>query len=103
MQKICKTLNKQYYATDHKNNSTYTGFYNDELKTLLEDRISTLNLNDPLVGKHKQTIQDQLTKIFNKYFNQGLEKDDRKNRVVTHTHLHLTWLSREHLFTLYRS
>lgn len=74
--------------TDHKNSSTYTGFYNNELKKLLTNRIKNININDRIVDKHKQTIQDQLTKIFNIYFNQGLEKDDRKNRVVTHTLRH---------------
>ncbi|WP_157352974.1 tyrosine-type recombinase/integrase [Aliarcobacter butzleri] len=31
---------------------------------------------------------DRLTKIYNKYFNVGLERNDRKNRVVTHTLRH---------------
>lgn len=30
----------------HKNNSTYLGFYNNELKYLLENRIKNLNVND---------------------------------------------------------
>jgi site-specific recombinase XerD len=33
-------------------------------------------------------IQDRLRKIFKTYFNQGLENDDRKNRVVVHTLRH---------------
>lgn len=74
--------------TDHKNSSTYTGFYNDELKSLLQHRIDNLHSNDKIINKHKQTIQDQLTKIFTEHFNHGLEKDDRKNRVVTHTLRH---------------
>ncbi|MEA3354816.1 MAG: site-specific integrase [Campylobacterota bacterium] len=73
---------------DHKNNSTYFGFYNDNLRTLLENRMKYMNINDRIISRHKQTIQDQLTKIYNEYFNQGLEKDDRKNRVVTHTLRH---------------
>jgi integrase len=73
---------------DHKNNSSYTGFYDDELKELLRTRMNNINVNDKLIGKSRQVIQDRLTKIYNKYFNQGLEKDDRKNRVVTHTLRH---------------
>lgn len=73
---------------DHKNSTSYTAFYNDELKLLLQQRVQNLNSNDKIIGKHKQTIQDQLTKIFNDKFNIGLDKDDRKNRVVTHTLRH---------------
>jgi integrase len=73
---------------DHKNNSTYLGFFNDELKYLLQKRIENLNANDPIIDRGQQVIQDRLTKIYNKHFNIGLDKDDRKNRVVTHTLRH---------------
>jgi integrase len=73
---------------DHKNNTTYLGFYNDELKSLLQKRIEKLNINEPIINRGQQVIQDRLTKIYNKYFNIGLENDDRKNRVVTHTLRH---------------
>ena len=73
---------------DHKNNSTYLGFFNNELKFLLEKRIKNLNANDFIIDRGKQVIQDRLTKIYNKYFNIGLANDDRKNRVVTHTLRH---------------
>lgn len=73
---------------DHKNNSTYLGFYNDELKSLLKKRIEKFNMNDPIIDRGKQVIQDRLTKIYNKHFNIGLKIDDRKNRVVTHTLRH---------------
>lgn len=73
---------------DHKNNSTYTGFYNDELKNLLIQRMAQINANDRLIDRGKQVIQDRLTKIYNKFFNLGLDKNDRKNRVVTHTLRH---------------
>lgn len=73
---------------DHKNNSTYLGFFNDELKYLLQKRILKLNTNDPIIDRGQQIIQDRLTKIYNKYFNVGLANDDRKNRVVTHTLRH---------------
>lgn len=73
---------------DHKNNSTYLGFYNDELKYLLKKRIEKLNANDFIIDRGEQVIKDRLTKIYNKYFNVGLANDDRKNRVVTHTLRH---------------
>ena len=73
---------------DHKNNSTYLGFFNNELKYILQDRIKDLNINDKIIDRGKQVIQDRLTKIYNKHFNIGLEKNDRKNRVVTHTLRH---------------
>ena len=73
---------------DHKNNTTYLGFYNDELKYLLKKRIEKLNVNDFIIDRGEQVIKDRLTKIYNKYFNIGLANDDRKNRVVTHTLRH---------------
>lgn len=73
---------------DHKNNSTYLGFFNDELKYLLQRRIKNLNANDFIINRGEQVIKDRLTKIYNKYFNIGLANDDRKNRVVTHTLRH---------------
>ncbi|MBU3014017.1 site-specific integrase [Poseidonibacter lekithochrous] len=73
---------------DHKNNSTYLGFYNDDLKNLLANRIKNIHANDKIIEKGQQGIQQRLTKIYNKHFNIGLEKDDRKNRVVTHTLRH---------------
>lgn len=73
---------------DHKNNSTYLGFFNDELKYLLQRRIKNLNANDFIINRGEQVIKDRLTKIYNKYFNVGLANDDRKNRVVTHTLRH---------------
>ena len=73
---------------DHKNNSTYLGFFNNDLNFLLEIRIKNLNANDFIFDRGKQVIQDRLTKIYNKHFNVGLANDDRKNRVVTHTLRH---------------
>ncbi len=73
---------------DHKNNTSYLGFYNDELKYLLQKKIKNLNANDFIIDRGEQVIKDRLTKIYNKYFNIGLSKDDRKNRVVTHTLRH---------------
>ena len=48
---------------DHKNNSTYLGFFNDELKYLLQIRIKNLNVNDLIINRGQQVIQDRLTKF----------------------------------------
>jgi len=73
---------------DHKNNSTYLGFFNEELKSLLTNKVLNLNVNDRVIDRGPQVIKDRLTKIFNDNFNIGLNKKDRKNRVVTHTLRH---------------
>jgi integrase len=86
--KDIKLVSNTIQLKDHKNNSTYLGFFNDELKHLLQKRIEKLNANEPIINRGQQIIQDRLTKIYNKYFNIGLENDDRKNRVVTHTLRH---------------
>ena len=86
--KDLKLQSNSIQLKDFKNNTTYLGFYNDELKFLLENRIKHLNVNDKIIDRGQQVIQDRLTKIYNKYFNVGLASDDRKNRVVTHTLRH---------------
>ena len=78
---------------DKKNNSTYTGFMNDELKTLLEKHISTLKVDDYLLSGKATRLSDNamartIRPTLNKLFNAGLKKDDRKNRVVIHTFRH---------------
>ena len=39
---------------DHKNNSTYLGFFNDVLKDILQNRIKNLNANDLIFNRGKQ-------------------------------------------------
>ncbi|MDY0321296.1 MAG: site-specific integrase [Arcobacteraceae bacterium] len=86
-----KDLNLEHNSvtlTDHKNVSTYTGYYNDELKTYLEDYVKTLQPNDTLISSHQTTISNKMRQILNELFNIGLDGDDRKNRVVIHTLRH---------------
>lgn len=78
---------------DKKNNSTYTGFINDELKTLLKKHISTLKADDYLLSGKPTKLSDNamartIRPTLNKLFNVGLKKNDRKNRVVIHTFRH---------------
>lgn len=86
-----KDLNLEYNSVtlnDHKNVSTYTGYYESSLKTYLENYVKNLQPNDNLIKLHHTTISNKMRKILNELFNDGLEKDDRKNRVVIHTLRH---------------
>jgi len=77
---------------DHKNNSTFAGRLSTHLLpdlTFLE----TLSPNDYVIGFNGQRISDKyiqshLSKVLNDLFNQGLDKSDRKHRVVVHTLRH---------------
>jgi integrase len=78
---------------DIKNDSTYSGFFDDKLKELLIARADNLNVNEyiisldgtKLTGKQ---IQSRLKPILDRLFNQGLDTKDSKNRVVIHTLRH---------------
>ena len=78
---------------DIKNNSTYTGFINNDLKVLLQKHIHTLKLDDFILSRKQTRLSDNamartIRPILNKLFNQDLQVDDRKNRVVIHTFRH---------------
>lgn len=73
---------------DFKNDSTYTGFFNDELKALLLRYTQNLKLNDSLFTLGQTTLLRNLGNILNELFNMGIDKDDRKNKVVVHTLRH---------------
>lgn len=78
---------------DFKNNTNYKGFIQEDLVQLLEERLSTILINDYVVNFHEtKDLRSKLTKkfkpILDNLFNQGLAKDDYKNRVVVHTLRH---------------
>ena len=73
---------------DFKNNSTYTGFINDELNTLLYSYTKKLKLNDKLFTLNQTTLLRNLQQVLNQLFNEDLDPSDRKNRVVVHTLRH---------------
>jgi len=78
---------------DIKSNGTYTGFYDDSYKEVLQGYIKHLTPNDYLVGGSntktpQRTLSRNLKPILDKLFNEGLEVSDRKNRVVIHTLRH---------------
>ncbi|MGE4457475.1 MAG: tyrosine-type recombinase/integrase [Arcobacteraceae bacterium] len=73
---------------DFKNDSTYTGFLNDDLSNLLKQYTQRMNLNDPLFTLGQTTLLRNLGSILSELFNVGIDQDDRKNRVVVHTLRH---------------
>jgi len=73
---------------DFKNDSSYTGFLNDDLKVLLANYTKDLNLNDSLFTLGQTTLSRNLGSILNELFNVGIDENDRKNKVVVHTLRH---------------
>lgn len=80
--------NRSVTLSDHKAGDTYTGFLNEKLADELQEYCKMLGRNDNIVNIPTRTLRRRLTNIFNEEFNEGLEKDDRKNRVVVHTLRH---------------
>ncbi|MAD41135.1 MAG: hypothetical protein CL623_01940 [Arcobacter sp.] len=77
-----------------KTNSTYRGFLPTDLVEFLKDYTKDMKLNEYVLaiteGKKPTfpNIRWRLKPILDDLFNQELEKDDRKNRVVIHTFRH---------------
>lgn len=80
--------NNMLTLKDVKNNDTYGGFINEEVKTMLQERMQFLRPNDKIIQMNERTLRRKLSIILTKLFNQELEHDDRKNRVVIHTLRH---------------
>jgi len=79
--------------SDLKSDKTYTGFYDDEYKAELADHIRHLRANDHVVGGSAEklpsrTLSRWLKPTLDSLFNEGLEVNDSKNRVVIHTLRH---------------
>lgn len=73
---------------DFKNNTTYTGFLSPSINQLVLNFVKDIKANDSLFPVQQDRISKKLSKIFNELFNDGLETNDRKNRVVVHTLRH---------------
>jgi len=78
---------------NHKSKRTYTGYIHPSLKPLLEQRMKELSPIDYLISASpnimdRTSINKVIQPIFDELFNQGLENDDRKRRVVIHTLRH---------------
>ena len=70
---------------DFKNNSTYKTFLNEELLGLLNKRVEQLNPNDKIFISNPER---RMRQILDDLFNIGIDKNDRKNKVVFHTLRH---------------
>jgi len=80
---------------NHKTNSTYKGFLQDDLIEFLKDYTKQFKMNDYICsidGKGtkptQKNIQWRLKPVLDELFNLELDLDDRKNRVVIHTLRH---------------
>lgn len=77
-----------------KNNPRYIGFINHDLKNLMPSIMRGKSPNDYLLADElgnrvsRDYIQNNLQKLFDRLFNQGLDKSDRKYRAVIHTLRH---------------
>ncbi|PHO11339.1 integrase [Malaciobacter marinus] len=77
-----------------KTNETYNGFLQDVLLEKLKNHCEKLKLNDYVIffEKNKKAtsrqIQSRLKPILDNLYNEGLEKNDSKNRTVIHTLRH---------------
>jgi len=80
---------------DEKGTDTYRGFLeHPELLNILDKRLKELKPTD-LILQHNENIkaldkhiQHQLQPVLDELFNKGIDKSDRKNRVVIHTLRH---------------
>lgn len=73
---------------DYKNNSTYSAYLNNDIKEILQEKTLDLRLEDRIFNCGESAFSKPLRKLFNKLFNEGLDKKDTKNRVVIHTLRH---------------
>lgn len=78
---------------DFKNNDTYKGFIDDDLKAELQTLTKPLQPNDYVIGGKPtrlstNALSAKLRPILNRLFNKGLDEKDSKNRVVIHTLRH---------------
>lgn len=86
---------KMINSYDFKNKSTYKSFLDERTIELIKIRMSQCtNVNDRLVykvGVHDldRWMSRRFKIIFDDLFNQGLDVNDRKNRVVIHTLRHI--------------
>lgn len=85
-------INRTVHLTDHKNCSTYVGYLHEKYFPDFEFLIERKNNRYIFEYNNKKidggSLQLQYRTITNELFNQGLHKDDRKNRVVFHTLRH---------------
>ena len=86
-------LHNSITLKDFKNNDTYLGFIDDQLKDTLQTLSKPLKSNDYMVGSKPTPLSANalsvtLRPILNELFNVGLDEKDSKNRVVIHSLRH---------------
>ncbi|WP_152183448.1 tyrosine-type recombinase/integrase [Sulfurimonas indica] len=80
--------NKVTLVDEKDGNERYTGYLNKDVLQVLEPLLKELRPNDNIFTLSKLSLQKRLQRVLNKLFNEGLESDDRVNRVVVHTLRH---------------
>lgn len=80
--------NNMITLKDIKNDDTYRGFFNHSLQEILFKHVNGLKQNDNIITMNERTLRRRMSIILTKIFNQDLDNDDRKNRVVVHTLRH---------------
>lgn len=78
---------KTIVLRDFKNNSSYIGYINFDI-TLNNAQPDNYFVNSCRIPANTRSIQRGLKPILDRLFNQNLDKNDRKNRVVIHTLRH---------------
>ncbi|WP_148570998.1 tyrosine-type recombinase/integrase [Aliarcobacter cryaerophilus] len=83
---------KEVTIKNHKTNTTYKGFLQDDIIEPLKEYLKQFNLNEYIFtfsdDMMYSSVGHKLLKILNKLFNVGLASNDRKNKVVIHTLRH---------------
>jgi integrase len=78
--------NKTVTIKNEKGKSTYQAFLKKNVLSVID--LEDLKPNDILYNVSERVIQRFMKKTLDRLFNVGLNKDDRKNRVVVHTLRH---------------
>lgn len=73
---------------DQEARISYTSFLTKELVLLLKEWSKNLKPNDKIFYENPTSIQRQMLKVLNDLFNQGIDYDDRKNKMVVHSLRH---------------
>ncbi|QNM88951.1 tyrosine-type recombinase/integrase [Aliarcobacter cryaerophilus] len=83
---------KEVTIKNHKTNTTYKGFLQDDIIEPLKEYLKQFNLNEYIFtfsdDMMYSSVGHKLLNILNKLFNVGLASNDRKNKVVIHTLRH---------------
>ena len=83
---------KEVTIKNHKTNTTYKGFLQDDFIEPLKEYLKQFNLNEHIFtfsdDMMYSLVGHKLLNILDKLFNVGLASNDRKNKVVIHTLRH---------------